>query len=123
LKYGRTTRPTDAMPNPASPITKLAAAMTPAAAAHASVTRRESVARRRGRARAPPGIERRQVHARPQREPRRTLLEEGRDAFPGVRRASGPEHRLRVQKVRVHRMVGAKELQHHMSRNRHRDLV
>src|SRR5262245_51742813 len=98
------------MPNPASPMTKLAAAMTPAVAAHATVTRRGSVARGRGRARQPPGIEGWQVGARPQREPRRTLLEERGDALAGIRRASGPEHGLRVQQMRVHRMVGAEEL-------------
>src|SRR5258706_15530990 len=102
------------MPNPASPITKLAAAMTPAAAAHASVTRSESVAWGRGRARPPPRIERRQVGARPQRKPRRTLLEKRGDAFAGVGGASRPEHRLRVEQVRVHRVVGAEELPYHL---------
>src|SRR5690348_6843590 len=116
IRYGRKASATSAMPNPASPMTKLAAAMTTAAAAHASVTPRESVARRRRPARTPPRIERRQVGARPQGEPRRTLLEKGRDALASIGGASGPEHRSRVQQVGVHRMVGAQELPHHLTR-------
>src|SRR6266508_4760378 len=94
------------MPNPARPITKLAAAMTPAAAVHGSVTRSRSVARGSERAGPPPRVERRQIRARPQREPRRALLEERGDAFPGVGGASGPEHRLRVEARSEERRVG-----------------
>src|SRR2546430_14072443 len=92
------------MPKPASPITKLAAAMTPAAAAHASVTPMGSVARRRGRARPPPRIERRQVGARPHREPRPTLLEERPDALASIVGAPRPEHCLGIGAMRLHRL-------------------
>src|SRR5437870_501592 len=109
------------MPKPASPITKLAAAMTPATAAHASVTPMGSVARCRGRTRPPPRIERRQVGARPHGEPRRTLLEERRDALASIVGASGPEHGLGIEAMRLHRMVGPEELPHHLPRQGHRD--
>src|SRR5439155_215002 len=109
------------MPKPASPMTKLSAPMTRVVAIHASVTRGRSGAWRRERARRPPRIERRQVRARPQWEPGRALLEEGGDAFARVGGAAGPEHRLRVEAVRVHRMVGAEQLPHHLARQRHRD--
>src|SRR5262247_1038521 len=98
------------MPKPASPITKLDTAMTAAAAAQARVTLRGSVARRRRRAGAPPRVERRQIRARSQGEPRRPLLEERADALAGIGRAPGPEHGLRVEPMRLHRMVGAEEL-------------
>src|SRR5437773_1221205 len=84
-------------------MTKLAAPMTRVVAIHASVTRGRSGAWRRERARPPPRIERRQVRARPQWEPGRALLEEGGDAFARVGGAAGPEHRLRVEAVCVHR--------------------
>src|SRR2546428_11890175 len=97
------------MPNPAKPITKLAAAMTPAAAAHASVTRSRSVARGWEGAGLPPWVERRQVRARPQQEPRRALLEEGAAALPGVGGASGPEHCQGAEAMPLRRGVGAEE--------------
>src|SRR5438093_13615198 len=109
------------MPKPASPMTKLAAPMTRVVAIHASVTRGRSGARRRERARPPPRIERRQVRARPQWEPGRALLEEGGDAFAGVGGAAGPEHRLRVEAVRGHRLVGAEPPPPPRAPHSHRD--
>src|SRR6516162_8595095 len=120
IRYGRKASAISAMPNPASPMTKLAAAMTTAAAVHASVTRGGSVSRSRW-PRAPPRIERRQVDARSQGEPRRPLVEKRRDALASVGGASGPEHRLRVQEVRLHRVIGAEKLPHHLTGESHRD--
>src|SRR5258705_881522 len=102
-------------------MTKLAAAMTAAATAHATVTAWESVARWRGRARAPPRIERRQVGARPEGERGRALVEERRHTLAGVGGAPGPEHPLRVQQVSLDRVVGAEELPHHLPGQGHRD--
>src|SRR4029450_6296846 len=103
IKYGRKASATSAIPKPARPITKLAAVMTAAAATQASVTRLRSVAR----GRRPPRGERRQVGARPEREARRALFEEGGDALAGVGGAAGPEHGHGVEPVRLARMVGA----------------
>src|SRR5258705_3467102 len=99
IRYGRKASATSAMPKPARPITKLAAVMTPAAAIHASVTRSWSVALRCGRLRRPPRVERRQVGARPEREPRRALFEEGGDALAGVGGTAGPEHGHGIEAV------------------------
>src|SRR5262249_62360149 len=93
IRYGRKASATSALPKPARPSTKLAAVKTAAAATQASVTRARSVALRR----RPPRIERRQVGARPEREARRALLEEGGDALPGVGGAAGPEHGPRIE--------------------------
>src|SRR3989442_8173116 len=107
IRYGRKASATSAMPKPARPITKLAAVMTPAAAIHASVTRSWSVALRCGRLRRPPRVERRQVGARPEREPRRALFEERGDALPGVGGTAGPEHGHGIEAGRPPPGVGA----------------
>src|SRR5258705_13757599 len=121
IRYGRRASATTAMPKPARPITKLAAVMTPAAAIHASVTRSWSVALRCGRLRRPPRVERRQVGARPEREPRRALFEEGGDTLAGVGGTAGPEHGHGIEAVRLPRRIGAQELPHHLPRQRDRD--
>src|SRR5258705_1668816 len=107
IRYGRKASATSAMPKPARPITKLAAVMTPAAAIHASVTRSWSVALRCGRLRRPPRVERRQVGARPEREPRRALFEEGGDALAGVGGTAGPEHGHGIEAASPPPPVGA----------------
>src|SRR2546422_7104265 len=121
IRYGRKASATSAMPKPARPITKLAAVMTPAAAIHASVTRSWSVALRCGRLRRPPRVERRQVDARPEREPRRALFEERGDALPGVGGTAGPEHGHGIEAVRLPRVGGGPEPPPHPPPPRHRD--
>src|SRR5262245_32930369 len=117
IRYGRKASATSALPKPARPSTKLAAVMTAATASEASVTRSGSIALG---CRAP-GIERRQVGTRPEREARGALLEEGGDALAGVGGAAGPEHRHRIEPVRLARMAGAQELPHHLPRQRDGD--
>src|SRR5437867_11908853 len=107
IRYGRKASATSAMPKPARPITKLAAVMTPAAAIHASVTRSSSVALRCGRLRRPPRVERRQVGARPEREPSGALFEEGSVALEGVDGSAGPRHAHGIEAVRIPRLAGA----------------
>src|SRR5438094_4104814 len=59
------------------------------------------------RARRPPRVEPGEIRARPEREARRALLEEGGHPLAGVGRAAHPVDRPRVDLVRLHRMVGA----------------
>src|SRR5262249_31896792 len=117
IRYGRKASAISAMPKPARPITKLAAAMTAAAATQASVTRSRSVAR----GRRPPRVERWQVGARPEGEARRALLEEGGNALASVGGTTGPERAHGVEPVRLARMTGAQELPHHLARQGDRD--
>src|SRR5215510_6615260 len=112
IRYGRKARATSALPKPARPSTKLAAVNTAAAATQASVTRFRSVAR----GRRPPRVERWQVGARPEREARRALLEEGGNALAGIGGTTGPEHGHGIEAVRLARMIGAQELPHHLTR-------
>src|SRR4029453_5182067 len=89
IKYGRKASATSAIPKPARPITKPPAVMTAAPPAPAGAARARSGAR----GRRPPRVERRQIGARPEREARGALLEEGGDALAGVGGTAGPEHR------------------------------
>src|SRR5262245_55027738 len=116
IRYGRKASATSALPKPARPSTKLAAVNTAAAATQASVTRARSVAL----GRRPPRIERWQVGARPEREARRALLEEGGDALARVGGAAGPEHGHRIEAMRLARMISAQELPHHLARQGNR---
>src|SRR5512145_2383152 len=115
IKYGRKAIETSAMPKPASPITKLAAKMMPAPATQGRITPARSGAR------LPPGKEGRHVDARPERKARLPLFQERPDAFAGVVGLPGPEHRQRVQPVRLDGMIDAQQLPHHLPGQSHRD--